>query len=167
MNAKNYLLLLTTIALALAGTAQAQIQRPGVGPSNPDRANQDLETRQQVQLMDEQRRLEEMRQQQDNGGVPVRDPAVVRAQVAKFMEAIKHRKHRFADFDEVVLHSKTPVTPEMLGLMAESPYAADIAYYLGKHPEQSGAIAMMPPAQASAAVRQLEVTIAAGNAPPR
>jgi hypothetical protein len=167
MSARNLLLILTTVAVTLAGTAHAQIQRPGVGPSNPDRVNQDLETRQQIQLMDDQRRLEEMRQQQENGGSSAREPAIVQAQVAKFMEAIKHRRHRFPDFDQVVLHSQTPVTPEMLALMAESPYAADIAYYLGKHPERSGAIALMQPAQASSAVRQLATTIAAENAAPK
>jgi hypothetical protein len=160
MNAKNLLPFLTTIAVAFAGTGHSQIPRPGVGPTNPDRQNRDLETVQQIRLLDEQRLLEE----QSNGGAPARDRAIVRAQVAKFMEAIKHRKHRFADFDHVVLYSKTPVTPEMLALMAESPYAADIAYYLGKHPEQSGAIAQMQPAEAGLAVRQLEATIAAENA---
>ncbi len=172
MNAKTLVLIMAAMAVALAGTAHSQIQRPGVGPVNPDRQNQDLETRQQIQFLDEQRLLEEQRErdrraqdaQQGNGGVPARDPAMVQAQVAKFMEAIKHRKHRFADFDQVVIHSKTPVTPEMLALMAESPYAADIAYYLGKHPEQSGAIAQMPPAEAGSAVRQLEATILAGSA---
>src|SRR5882672_1542677 len=122
MNAKHFLLLLTAIAVALAGVARAQMPRPGVGPTNPDRQNQDLETMQQIRLMDEQRLLEEQRQhdaasqhpERGNGGVPALDPAIVQAQVAKFMEAVKLRKHRFADFDQVVIHSKTPVTPSML-----------------------------------------------------
>src|SRR5258708_21264762 len=174
MSARNLLLFLTAIGIAVAGsgTARSQMPRPGVGPTNPDRQNQELETRQQIRLLDEQRLVEEQRQrdlksqdaQQANGGAAARDPAMVEAQVAKFMEAIKHRRHRFADFDQVVLHSLTPVTPEMLALMAESPYAADIAYYLGKHPEQSGAIALMQPAEAGLAVRQLAATIAAENA---
>jgi len=79
------------------------------------------------------------------------------------MKAIKPRKDRFADFDKVVIHGKTPVTPSMLGLMADSPYAADIAYFLGKHPEQSVAIARMAPAEASVAVHEIETTIAAEN----
>src|SRR5258706_4957168 len=160
MHAKNRLPFLTTVELALDGIAYAQIQRPGVGPSSPDRRNQDLETAQQIRLLDEQRLLEEHR----NGEVSARDQAIVQAQVAKFLEAIKHRKHRFHDFDQVVLHSKTPVTPAMLALMAESPYAADIAYYLGKHPEQSGAIAQIQPVEAPSAVQQLEVRFAAENA---
>ena len=52
----------------------------------------------------------------------------------------------------------------MLGMMAESPYAADIAYYLGKHPEISGALAQMPPVESGLALRQLGATIAAENA---
>lgn len=166
MRAKSCLLILTALASGLAGTTQSQIQRPGVGPTNPDRLNQDLETKQQIQLLEEQRQREELQKQAGQSGDPARDPAVVQAQVAKFMAAIKHRRHRFPDFDRVVLHSKTPVTSEMLSLMAESPYAADIAYYLGKHPGESGAIALMPPAQARLAVRQLEATLAGGSAPP-
>jgi hypothetical protein len=152
MNAKHHVLIL--IAIDLTGIAHSQMPRPGVGPTNPDHQNQDLETMQQIRLMDEQRLLAEQRQH---------DATSVQAQVAKFMEAIKHRKHRFADFDQVVTHSNTPVTPAMLALMAESPYAADIAYYLGKHPEQSGAIALMQPAEAGSALRLLEATIAAEN----
>jgi hypothetical protein len=171
MNVK-HLLLFSTIAIALSGTARSQIVRPGVGPSNPNRLNQDLETRQQILFMDERRRAEEQRQrdaqsqqsQDGHGGNPARDQAIVQAQVAKFLKAIKGRKRRFADFDQVVTHGKAPVTPAMLGLMAESYYAADIAYYLGKHPEQSLAIAQMHSAEARSAVQQIESRIAAENA---
>src|SRR3979409_757563 len=98
MNAKNLLPFLITIAVAFAATGHSQIPRPGVGPTNPDRQNRDLETVRQIRLLDEQRLLEE----QSKGGAPARDRAIVQAQVAKFMDAIKHRKHRFADFDQVV-----------------------------------------------------------------
>lgn len=69
----------------------------------------------------------------------------------------------YPDFDKVVLHGNAPVTPSMLGLMSESPYAADIAYYLGQHPEQSGAIARMPPEQVRSAIKQIEAAAAATN----
>jgi hypothetical protein len=172
MNARNLLLFLTSITVALAGTAHSQIPRPGVGPANPNIQNQNLDTMQQIRLMDEQRLLEEQRRrdaqsrhpQQGNGGVSARDQAIVQSQISKFMQAIKPHKHRFADFDQVVFHSKTPLTTEILAVMSESPYAADIAYYLGKHPEQSGAIAQMGPTEADLAVRQLEATIADENA---
>jgi hypothetical protein len=147
MSTRNLRLFLTAIAAALAGTAHSQMQRPGLGATSPNFQNQNLETMEHIRLMDEQRQREESSR---------RD-----AQVAKFMKAIEPRKRRFADFDQVVIHGKTAVTPEMLALIAESPYAADIAYYLGKHPEQSGAIAQMQPAEAGLAVRRIEATVAA------
>jgi hypothetical protein len=55
------------------------------------------------------------------------------------------------------------MTLSLLGLMAESPYAADIAYYLGKHPEQAGAIAKMQPEPARSAVKEIEASVAATN----
>ena len=79
------------------------------------------------------------------------------------MEAIKSRKDLYPDFDKVVLHGNAPVTSSMLALMSESPYAADIAYYLGQHQEQSGAIAKMPQQQARSAIKQIEAAAAATN----
>lgn len=167
MKAKNLLLLLTLAAVAGAGRAHSQNLHPGVNPGSPNIQNQNLDTMQQIRLMDEQRLLDEQRRhdaQQGNGAVSAHDRAIVQGQISKFMQAIKPRKGRFADFDQVVFHSKTPLTTGVLAVMSESPYAADIAYYLGKHPEQSGAIAQMGPTEAGQAVRQLEATIAAENA---
>jgi hypothetical protein len=149
MSAKNLYLCLAVIAVTSAGTAFSQMPRPNVGATNPDAQNRNLETMEETRLLNDQRRIDE-----ENNRV---------GPVAKFMKAIKHRKDRFPDFDQVVIHGKAPVTPSMLGLMADSPYAADIAYFLGKHPEQSVAIAQMAPAQASKAVHEIETTIAAEN----
>lgn len=121
MNMKSALLVL--IALAWAGTAEAQLPGGGKVPVNPNRDNLDLEMRQQIQSLDEQRR----REAQAGDGLSVHDREAAQAQVAKFVEAIKPRRRRWADFDQVVLHGKTPVTPDMLALMSQSRYAADIA----------------------------------------
>ena len=137
---------LTAIAMAIAGVAHSQ-QLPK-WPTNPNGANQDLQNLQQFDAINNHRS---------------RDQAQAPAQVARFMEAIKSRKGMYPDFDKVVLHGNAPVTPSMLGLMSESPYAADIAYYLGQHPEQSGAIAKMPPDQARSALKQIEAAAAATN----
>ena len=74
----------------------------------------------------------------------------------KFMKAIQYRRYRYADFDKAVFNTEWPVSPDMVALMAESPYAADMVYYLAKHPNESGAIARMPLPQAGAAMRELE-----------
>jgi hypothetical protein len=165
MGRKRPLLLCLVLTLSLAGTASSQNLPSGitVGPTSPNRQNQDLETQQELLRRDQERKLEELRRHDEQSRQQGRDPAADRAQVERFMEAIKRRRHRFGDFDKVVLHGSTPVTPEMLGLMAESPYAADIAYYLAKHPERSGAIAVMQPAEARQAVRQIEAVVVAEN----
>jgi hypothetical protein len=131
---------LTAIAMAVTGVAHSQ--------QIPNGANQDIQNRRQIDAINNQ---------------PSRDQAQAHAQVAKFIEAIKSRKEMYPDFDKVVLHGNAPVTPSMLCLMSESPYAADIAYYLGQHPEQSGAIAKMPPEQARSAIKQIEAAAAATN----
>src|SRR5258707_307242 len=100
MNPKYFLMFSSAVAVALAGTAHAQITGPGVGPSNPNRMNQDLETMQQIRLLDEKRRLDE---QHRRDGVAGPDQTMMRAQVAKFMEAIKYRKRRFATWARIIV----------------------------------------------------------------
>ena len=148
MDGKRILLSLTIAVSASSGVAHA-VPPPGTGTTSPDSHAQDMENLRQMELLEEQRRREADRQ---HG-----------SQVAKFMAAIKSRKNRFPDFDRVVLHGNARVTPSMLELMAGSPYAADIAYYLGKHPEESAAIAVMKPDQASLAIHQIEASIAPEN----
>lgn len=137
----------TAIGMILAGSAQAQFTAPA-NLTNPNRVNEDIQQRADIEAVNNQRAREQTGQQAD---------------VAKFLEAIKPRKHLFADFDQVVLHGKAPATPGMLALMAQSPYAADIAYFLGSHPEQSGAIAHMQPEDARVAMKQIEASAAASN----
>jgi hypothetical protein len=131
----------------MAVSAVANAQAMTKWPTNPNANNQDIQNRQTWDDINSQQRS--------------RDQA--KAQAAKFMEAIRPRKGMYPDFDKVVLQGNAPVTPTMLGLMSESPYAADIAYYLGQHPEQSAAIAKMSPEQARSAVKQIEAAAAATN----
>jgi hypothetical protein len=81
------------------------------------------------------------------------------AQGEKFMKAIQYRRYRWADFDKAVFTTEWPVSPDMVALMAESPYAADMAYYLAKHPNESAAIAQMPLPQAGSAMRAVEARL--------
>ena len=139
---------LTAIAMTLVASAYSQIPKTLPNPINPDPFNRDIEQR---------KKIEEVNYQH------TREPAKVPPQVAKFIDAITPRRHLFADFDLVVLHGQAPMTLSLLALIAESPYAADIAYYLGKHQEQSGSIAQMQPEQARLALQQIESTVAAIN----
>lgn len=64
---------------------------------------------------------------------------------AKMMETARAK---FADFDDVVLANKdlkiTPVMVDAMGL--EEKHGHDVAYYLGKVPEEAARIAALPPA---------------------
>lgn len=169
MNSRN-LLLLAAVGIVVVSVAHSQAPpipttRPSVGPTDPNRFNRDLEKIQEIQKLDEQRRADDQRTERalskDGKGLSAQEQATAKAQVAKFLEAIKSRKRQFPDFDQVVTHGNAPVTPAMLGLMSESHYAADIAYFLGKHPAQSVAIAKMEPGEARAAVQQIESLVAA------
>jgi hypothetical protein len=156
----NLVLSLVVTPIALLGQAHAQMQRPGVGPTNPNAYNQAFDTMHQMQDLEDQRRRDAQAKQKPVGvELSAQDKAVLQAQVAKFLKAVQRRKYRFPDFDQVVLHGNAPITPGMLGLVAESAYAADVAYYLGKHPEQSATIAQMTPADATLALQQIESTI--------
>ena len=141
---------LPLIGIAFFASANSQIPSATSipNPTLPNGFNQDIEQRQRIQEVNEQR---------------ARDQANMSPEVAKFMSAIKPRKGLFPDFDQVVLHGNAPMTMSLLGLISQSPYAADIAYYLGKHPDESGSIAHMQPDQARAAVKEIEVAAAAKN----
>lgn len=81
----------------------------------------------------------------------------------RFKEAIMYRRFKWKDFDEVAFAPGVQVTSDMLGLMSESQYAADIAYYLGKHQERSAQIAKMPLRDQSAAISDIEAKVSASS----
>jgi hypothetical protein len=74
----------------------------------------------------------------------------------KFMSAIQSRKSQWPDFDQIVFKSNVTYSEDMMGLMAQSPYAADIAYYLGIHPHESSVYAGMPLEQSTPAIHAVE-----------
>jgi hypothetical protein len=51
----------------------------------------------------------------------------------------------------------------MVALMAESPYAAEFAYYLGKHPDEAAAVSRMALPQAGKAIYSIEKKLIQSN----
>jgi hypothetical protein len=170
-------------ALAQTGPYMPPVGNTGNVP-NPAQAAQTLQAIQQMQLMKAQQRqielqneqiaMENQRQREAAGRAtaPVKADSAVdvhappgpnqaerQAQGEKFMKAIQYRRYRWADFDKAVFTTEWPVSPDMVALMAESPYAADMAYYLAKHPNESAAIAQMPLPQAGEAMRAVEARL--------
>lgn len=170
-------------ALAQTGPYMPPVGNTGNVP-NPAQAAQTLQAIQQMQLMKAQQRqielqneqiaMENQRQREAAGRAtaPVKADSAVdvhappgpnqaerQAQGEKFMKAIQYRRYRWADFDKAVFTTEWPVSPDMVALMAESPYAADMAYYLAKHPNESAAISQMPLPKAGAAMRAVEARL--------
>ena len=69
------------------------------------------------------------------------------------------RRHLFRDFDKVVFAPDVKISEEMVMFMSSSPYAADIAYYLGTHKAESLAISRMPLLDAARAIDVIESRI--------
>jgi hypothetical protein len=55
------------------------------------------------------------------------------------------------------------INDDMVALMAESEYAADIAYYLGKHPDEAARISRMPLQDAGPAIFAIEAAVRANG----
>jgi hypothetical protein len=64
------------------------------------------------------------------------------------------------DFDEV-LADMNPPAPVVLAVMNESPFTAQIAHYLGNHPDEAAEINKMTPAKAALAIGEIAVTFKA------
>ena len=80
---------------------------------------------------------------------------------AQWQAAVAPRKGRYPDFDAVVFARDVSMSPDMIQCMARSPYAADIAYYLGKHKDQAAKIAGMNLLGAAVAINEIEGKVAA------
>ena len=145
-----------TVTLALfslfSNTLRAQAEKPTRGSAAE--ARQDAAGYDPVQ-QETQRKLEST--ESTTVVTETKGPTVWDSTAAKqFMTAIQSRKGRWADFDQIVFKSNVAYSEDMLALMAQSPFAADIAYYLGTHPHESALYAGMPLEQSQPAIKAIE-----------
>ncbi len=78
----------------------------------------------------------------------------------QFLNAAAPRRRLYPDFEQVAFAKEVAITPDMVRLMADSPYAADMAYYLGKHPYEAGQISRLPILGAAERLRAIEAEAA-------
>jgi hypothetical protein len=102
-------------------------------------------------------------QEAASGQSPAAAVQALTPEQARFREAIMYRRFKWPDFDQVAFAPGVQVTADMLGSMAQSRYAADIAYYLGKHQGRSAEIARMSPPDQAAAITAIEARVSAGS----
>ncbi len=75
-----------------------------------------------------------------NNGQPPVDPAKVKA----YREQETAAKAKYSDFDQVVNNPNLMVSDAMVGLVLKNKSGAELAYWLGKHPNESARIALLP-----------------------
>ena len=66
---------------------------------------------------------------------------------------------KYADFDEVAFKPDLPITTAMAAAISAESNGADVAYYLGKNPQEAARIAALKPNQAFAAVVRLAMKL--------
>lgn len=122
----------------------------------------------QRRLIEEQARAQQIENQRRQEAMSQRSSAGQAAQIApndmavyeKWMRAAAPRVSLYPDFWEVIGAPDVACSVQMVELMASSPYAADIAYYLGKNKARSLEIAQMPLLEQAVAIREIEQTVA-------
>lgn len=90
--------------------------------------------------------------------------ASMRAAQEAWAAATAEFRQRAPDFDAVVSNPNLAVTPMMAGAIQESSRAAEIAYYLGKNPNEAAQIASLPPLSQATAIARLESRLGSGAA---
>jgi hypothetical protein len=139
-------LFLVIASLAVPLSIGAQIRQPDIIGT--------MRQGEEIRLLREQTRMLELENQKRESELQTDDDRVR----ARFQEAIKYRRFRWDDFDTVAF-SNDDVTIDMIGLMAESKLAADIAYYLGQNRRESKKISRMPIEEAAKAIFAIEALL--------
>jgi len=77
-----------------------------------------------------------------------------------FNEQISKARGKHEDFDEVVMNNQdVAITDSMLNVMQESTLGAEVAYHLGKNPEEALRIAKLSPTAQAMAIGRIEGTL--------
>jgi hypothetical protein len=124
---------------------------------------QQQEAWERERLLREDAQRRELQQQQQQAQKPPATTHAPQEIISRFESIIKYRRYKYEDFNEVVYDDNLSITLDMIALMSESEYAADIAYYLGKHPDETAAVSKMALPQAGAAIFAIEEKLIQNN----
>lgn len=80
---------------------------------------------------------------------------------------VKTGREKYKDFDEVVLNQPDiPITVSMTHVLIRRPDGADVAYYLGKNPEEARRIAALDPMNQAVELGMISAKLKSGPAAP-
>jgi len=91
--------------------------------------------------------------------------AAARASQEAWAAATADFRSRVQDFDAVAHNPNLPVTPVMADAIRESARGAEVAYYLGKNPDEAAQIAALPPLSQATAIARLESRLGSAASP--
>lgn len=82
-------------------------------------------------------------------------------------EQVSSARAKHADFDAVAFNPEVTITSEMAGFLRQSEQFADLAYHLGKNPDEAEKIAALPPLDQVRALVRLEDRLSAPPPQPK
>ena len=88
----------------------------------------------------------------------------------QFLERAEKASEKYPDFQQVAGNPNLPINEGMAEFIADSEAGPDVAYYLGKHPNEAAKIAQMSPIKAARELQRIEAdvsrsTVKTSNAP--
>ncbi len=148
------------VADAVAARSAAEAAALRNGSQNPGRP-QDYRAPE-----DYTRAIAEQAAREVGAGVLARQAAQAQELAAKaaqdaWSETTADFRQRVPDFDAVAHNPNLAVTPIMADAIRESNRGAEIAYYLGKNPDEAVQIAALPPVSQATAIARLESRLGA------
>ena len=66
---------------------------------------------------------------------------------------------KYEDFEEIAMDPRVAITTQMVDIMRELDYPEDVAYYLGRHPNEAIKMSRMTPARIGREMTRLEIRI--------
>ena len=74
---------------------------------------------------------------------------------------ISEAQQKYPDFDQVARNPNLPISPALAEQITGSDVAGDLAYYLGKNPEQAARLSSLPPVEMARAIGRIEQQVSA------
>ena len=92
--------------------------------------------------------------------------ALMQARQAEFQREASDARSRYADFDAALQIAGNPqiVSQALSEMVLESDQPAELAYYLGKNPQEAARLSMLPPTAAARELGRLESKLTAAPA---
>lgn len=85
---------------------------------------------------------------------------------ATFAERVKAVQARYPDFEQVAYSEAVPMSEAMRDVIVDSEQGPELAYWLGKNPEEAARIAQLPPLAAARELGRVEARLGGGATSP-